>query len=77
MSLDQPAIDAAIERGTAMGQALVKHRDGLIENMASLLLITGEAGLRACVAGALEAALIAYRNGGWGQGVVIVDESKP
>lgn len=65
-------IEAAIARGGATAALLISHRDGLIEHMAALILITGVEGLRACAAGAAEAVIIAHQRGGWGEGAVVV-----
>lgn len=66
MNLNQPStdpVDAAIERGGKTAALLIEARDSLFPGMASLLLITGEEGLRACVAGVAEAVIYAKRHG--------------
>lgn len=59
--MPDPAVQAAIERGAAVGGVLVAHRDAVIHHFGAILLITGEDGLRALAAGAAEAAINAAK----------------
>lgn len=74
---EHPAIQAAIDRGSATAAIVIKHRDGLIEHMAALVLITGREGLRACVAGAVEAVVAAQDGIVWGELGRPHDEAQP
>lgn len=57
-------IQDAIDRGAATARLLVENRDALFKPCAALLLITGEAGLRACAAGVVEAVIAAHAGRG-------------
>lgn len=71
--MSEADIQAAIARGDATARLLIQHRDALFQPMAALLLITGQDGLRACVAGVAEAVIAAHQRGTWGPGAVVVD----
>lgn len=71
MSEAPDPIAAAIARGSRTAELLISHRDAVIEHAAAILLITGEEGLRACLAGAAEAVIFAHRRGGWGPNAVV------
>lgn len=62
MSERPDPVDQAIARGSAAAERLIGFRDALFEPMAGILLLGGEDGLRACVAGVAEAVIIANRR---------------
>lgn len=70
MSEHPDPVQAAIDRGNAMSSVLIEARDALFEPMTRLVVITGEEGLRACVAGVAEAVIEAKRRG-WGSAAVV------
>lgn len=74
MTIHPDPVQAAIDRGNAMSAVLIEARDALFGPMTSLVIITGDEGLRACVAGVAEAVIEAKRRGGWGASAVVVDE---
>jgi hypothetical protein len=60
---DRPdPIADAIARGTETAAALIKHRDEIFPHAHVILLIAGKDGLRACMAGVAEAAIIAMER---------------
>lgn len=58
----------AINRGKEAGERLIHHRDAVIEHAVAILLIAGKDGMRACLAGAGEAAIIALEKRARGEG---------
>lgn len=60
--MPDPAIQAAIERGTIVSERLIAFRDALFEPCAGILLIAGDDGLRASVAGVVEAVISASKK---------------
>jgi len=62
MSERPDPVEAAIARGSAAAARLIGFRDALFEPMAGILILGGEDGLRACVAGVAEAVITANRR---------------
>lgn len=62
MSKAADPVAEAIDRGTALSERLIGFRDALFEPLAGLLLIGGETGMRASVAGVVEAVIAAHRK---------------
>jgi hypothetical protein len=52
-------VSEAIARGDATARLLIGFRDRLFEPLAGIMLIAGEDGLRACLAGVAEAVIVA------------------
>lgn len=71
MTIHPDPVQAAIDRGNAMSAILIEARDSLFAPMTRLVMITGDEGLRACVAGVAEAVIEAKRRGGLGSAVVV------
>lgn len=72
------AVEDAIARGQLAAAVVIKHRDSLFAHIHMLLRAIGPIHTRACVAGAVEAAIIAYERGQVGDDAILdhcIDES--
>lgn len=56
------AINDAIERGTSVSEALIRHRGNLFPACQELHRIAGDDGLRACMAGVVESVIAAAKR---------------
>ena len=59
-------VSDAISRGAETAAALIKHRVEVFPHAHVILMIAGEDGLRACLAGVAESAIIAARRAALG-----------
>lgn len=53
---------AAIERGATAAAVIAAHRNAVIHHLSALMVIGGEAGMRASAAGAVEYVVTAHKK---------------